>query len=862
MDSKFLKLFSSVFLVLFIFSFGAEAAKEKNKAKVSHKSNCRYCEKYEKIKDWPEDVRPAGYIYEKIEYPEGMFRKETGKNEIAISRKLAKQAGTKVYQRLVKRKSGLNKYPELMIRDLAYYEALFNERLNDPKTKVETLESLKRGRDSIRASLQISSRAKTSEAVLKYWSVGKLMKKAKIKKKKKKEEQKIDPEIAERASLLATLKNQINSVKVNSHHAVAIEAQKQIDKLTYDVGNKKVTSEILKNASNQGTKQLTIDIEVVIKNLKEATDTLDTAKTETGKALDATLVAVSKVMVFAKESSTKERFTLSMQSLLLVENAIDLALGSLPAAKTLDISKIDFAKDFLPEELAALSNVVGDLSIAKLSFLQRISGQISLMNAQGFDSIGMMNALEEKNVGIGEVLTKMAKVEIINMKAALGSEKFSMAKFDSVRFAQLTVDKIGMSPTLRDFQTGAAITSIGIPKVSEKLTNAFTSEELDIASIMSDSIGMISSAISGKPRESTKSEYLICLGKKLKKLEWCKIVGTMIEKTPLEIEVPKNVPDSAGHNLANLFFNHATKPSVPGVVATTPTTNGTGEMPSTNGTGETTVEGTTVEVTAAERQELDDLYAAQLNVFQTARRDLDNALESGNSDTIQQALGVFNTEIDEHNKLRAQLGLEEIDPSDPRNLIAWGINPDQYTRAVNALGQPEEDAETAWSEAVAIHSANIQRIDAWYRGVRQNWDDLTPEEQQAVLDRNQEERMASVIALREARSIYEAAVGTTEEETTEEEVTTVEVEPPGVVETSCYMVHGQKLELTEQAVGYYINAGVTVTPCEAIEPEQEEPTTQQEPTPAPSGLANFGIAGILFAGVLALPILSGLGKLK
>ena len=67
-----------------------------------------------------------------------MFRKETGKNEIAISRKLAKQAGTKVYQRLVKRKSGLNKYPELMIRDLAYYEALFNERLNDPKTKVET----------------------------------------------------------------------------------------------------------------------------------------------------------------------------------------------------------------------------------------------------------------------------------------------------------------------------------------------------------------------------------------------------------------------------------------------------------------------------------------------------------------------------------------------------------------------------------------------------------------------------------------------------------------------------------------------------------------------------------------------------
>ena len=91
-----------------------------------------------------------------------------------------------------------------------------------------------------------------------------------------------------------------------------------------------------------------------------------------------------------------------------------------------------------------------------------------------------------------------------------------------------------------------------------------------------------------------------------------------------------------------------------------------------------------------------------------------------------------------------------------------------------------------------------------------------------------------------------------------EEPQTDVVDPPGVAETSCYMVHGQKLELTEQAVGYYINAGVTVTPCE------EEPTTTPTPTPtpAPSGLANFGIAGILFAGVLALPILSGLGKWK
>jgi len=58
--------------------------------------------------------------------------------------------------------------------------------------------------------------------------------------------------------------------------------------------------------------------------------------------------------------------------------------------------------------------------------------------------------------------------------------------------------------------------------------------------------------------------------------------------------------------------------------------------------------------------------------------------------------------------------------------------------------------------------------------------------------------------------------------TPEPEPTTVHVPPPE--ETRCYMVHGQKLELTEQAVGYYINIGVTVTPCEAITDEIPPPS--------------------------------------
>ena len=78
-----------------------------------------------------------------------------------------------------------------------------------------------------------------------------------------------------------------------------------------------------------------------------------------------------------------------------------------------------------------------------------------------------------------------------------------------------------------------------------------------------------------------------------------------------------------------------------------------------------------------------------------------------------------------------------------------------------------------------------------------------------------------------------------------EEVTTVEVEPP----------------ITPIEPEIITN---DVNPPEF--PPEPEPTGTVTPTPTvtatPTGLANFGIAGILFAGVLAFPILAGLGKWK
>ena len=83
-----------------------------------------------------------------------------------IDRKTSKNrksyAGKKVYERFVKKKTGLNKNQHLMIRDMAYFEALYNETLNDPRAKVESVEGLKKGREAMRMSLKISPKSQIS----------------------------------------------------------------------------------------------------------------------------------------------------------------------------------------------------------------------------------------------------------------------------------------------------------------------------------------------------------------------------------------------------------------------------------------------------------------------------------------------------------------------------------------------------------------------------------------------------------------------------------------------------------------------------------------------------------------------------
>jgi hypothetical protein len=220
--NSIIKILFTSFIIIFLSTSLLEAAKKKDE------KTCLYCDKFKKLKDWPVEARPKAFIYEKIDYPKGMFSKSQKK----AFNGMMKASGAVVYKRFVKSKGSLNTYQHLMVRDMAYFESYFNEMLNDKNSKVETLEGLKKGRESMRLSLKISPKASSSEAVLKFWATGKMLKQThdlNKKQKKKRLKAKIDPEIADRAAILSNLKKQVAIAKVNAQRAAVIEAQKKTD---------------------------------------------------------------------------------------------------------------------------------------------------------------------------------------------------------------------------------------------------------------------------------------------------------------------------------------------------------------------------------------------------------------------------------------------------------------------------------------------------------------------------------------------------------------------------------------------------------------------------------------------------------
>ena len=116
-----------------------------------------------------------------------------------------------------------------------------------------------------------------------------------------------------------------------------------------DIASMSNISEAAGSSAQAAADQLASDADKVVANISDATDALGEAKSDIGKALDASIEQAENAMKFATESLASGDITAAVQAMSLVEGVTDMALGAIPDPTALDMSGIDFAKDFSPE---------------------------------------------------------------------------------------------------------------------------------------------------------------------------------------------------------------------------------------------------------------------------------------------------------------------------------------------------------------------------------------------------------------------------------------------------------------------------------------------------------------------------------
>ena len=215
-----------------------------------------------------------------------------------------------------------------------------------------------------------------------------------------------------------------------------------------DISSMSDISEAAGSSAQAAADQLAADAGKVAENIAGAAEALGEAKSDIGKALDVSIAQAESAMEFAKESLAKGDITSAVQAMSLVEGVTDMALGAIPDPTTLDMKGIDFAKDFSPEEMAALSSIAGQMGAGKVVAMQKMAGQMNALNSVGFDAKGMMGSLDAKGIGMGTAIEGLASAGMVDMESITGTPNFEMENFNPGDFASMNVAEMGMNPAM------------------------------------------------------------------------------------------------------------------------------------------------------------------------------------------------------------------------------------------------------------------------------------------------------------------------------------------------------------------------------------------------------------------------------
>ena len=196
-----------------------------------------------------EDLNSFGKFIEVENFPEKMFE---GDNNITFKQK-AKTAMKKVAYYFVTKKSSLKKYPQNMMKAMAYFEIFYLQKLketedsigrfkskdpfNNDLIKLNSLMSLNKARKSMRSAVGLSLKDGPEEAIKRFWIMNEYLSEGKVKTNS------IDNKIIKKNKELIKFKTNITSLK----NILQKRIEERIDHTKYKKKTKLITRKILLN---------------------------------------------------------------------------------------------------------------------------------------------------------------------------------------------------------------------------------------------------------------------------------------------------------------------------------------------------------------------------------------------------------------------------------------------------------------------------------------------------------------------------------------------------------------------------------------------------------------------------------------
>ena len=205
-------------------------------------------------------------------------------------------------------------------------------------------------------------------------------------------------------------------------------------------------SELANRSVKAAVSQINSDTEKVINNLNNQIEKLNDSNNDIETALDVSIEEAQKALEFVKESLNSGDMPAAVQSLNLIESVADIAINSVPSLN--QIENINLQEDFSDEEISALASVTGAMVVEKVLDVQKMAGQINVVNKAGLNTSNMMNSLDEKGIGIGSVISNLSEVGVVNVEKITGKKDFQIENFNTENFSSMDVVEIGMTPTL------------------------------------------------------------------------------------------------------------------------------------------------------------------------------------------------------------------------------------------------------------------------------------------------------------------------------------------------------------------------------------------------------------------------------